>query len=150
MGENFRKFTIEMEWKQDGYRMWKHGAEEVTCFVESYKEKRSIYLGVVNLLPSAVLAEEQGGEYHLLLLGAAEGELLHRDFGVFRVNRRGQGSLFCKFTGPELECYSHCLLVAIQDGEHGICRRRRGPGLGRSPGQMGEPDGHGELHPGQR
>ena len=68
--------------------------DAANCIVETYKNKRSVYFAVSNLLPSDVLMREYNKEYHLLLIGVDEGELIHKDFGVFHVNSAGEGSLF--------------------------------------------------------
>ena len=96
-----------------GYRLWKRGRQSVVCVFETYKEKRAVYFSVSNLLPSSVLLREEGREYHLILLGSSDGEIIHMDFGVFSVNPRGEGLLRRKFTGPPLSCYTHCLLAAL-------------------------------------
>lgn len=113
MRGDYRKFTVEMELMNDSYRLWKHGMDGVVCMVESYKEKRSVYFAVSNLLPSASLMAEEDKEYHLMLMGVDEGELIHRDFGPFFVNQKGEGSFFRKFAGPPLESYTHCLFLTV-------------------------------------
>lgn len=113
MSGDYRKFNIEMKREISGYRLWKRGMDNAACIIESYKDKRSVYFAVSNLLPSAVLLQEENKEYHLILLGASEGEVIHKDFGTFFVNTRGEGSFFKKFTGPAVECYTHCLLVVL-------------------------------------
>lgn len=118
MAGDYQKVRIEMERVSSDYRLWKRAADSVACIAETYKNKRSMFFAASNLLPSAVLLREENKEYHLLLIGAESGELIHKDFGAFYVNHQGEGSLFKKFTGPALECYSHCLLVAVeQDSE---------------------------------
>lgn len=117
MGGEYKKYLVEMQLQGDGYRLWKHGADAALCFVETYKDKRAIYFSAANLYPSTQLMSEAGKEYHLLLLGSADGKLLHKDFGSFVVGRKGEGSIFKKFTGPEITCYTHCLLLALaRDG----------------------------------
>ncbi len=115
---DYRKFIIEVRRAHRGFRLWKRGMDAANCIVETYKNKRSVYFAVSNLLPSDVLMREYNKEYHLLLIGVDEGELIHKDFGVFHVNSAGEGSLFKKFTGPSIECYTHCLLVTLskEDG----------------------------------
>lgn len=110
---DYRKFIIEMERVTSGYRLWKRGLDTVNCVVETYKNKRSVYFAASNVLPSEVLMREAKKEYHLLLLGVDEGELIHKDFGVLYINSAGEGSLFKKFTGPAIACYTHCLVVAL-------------------------------------
>ncbi|WP_425755448.1 hypothetical protein ACPW7J_13585 [Ihubacter sp. rT4E-8] len=112
MSSDYRKYTVQMELAPDRFRLWKHGMDRAVCVLETYKEKRSVYFAVSNLLPSRALAEEEK-EYHLILMGADNGELIHRDFGVFSVNQSGEGSFFKKFDGPVLSNYTHCLLVAV-------------------------------------
>ncbi len=114
---DYRKFVIEMERESRGYRLWKRGTDNAVCIVESYKNKRSIYFAVSNLLPSSTLIREKNREYHVLLLGVEDGELVHRDFGPFYVNHQGEGSVFKKFTGPSIECYTHCLFVALKPSD---------------------------------
>ena len=114
---DYRKFIIEVKRVHTGYRLWKRGMDAVTCMAETYKNKRSIYFAASNLLPSEVLMREYAREYHLILIGVDEGGLIHQDFGVFHVNSAGDGSLFKKFSGPSIECYTHCLLVTLhRDG----------------------------------
>ena len=91
---------------------YQKGIDDVVCVLETYKEKRSLFFSVSNLLPSHYLKTEYKREYHVLLLGADESGVIHRDFGSFYVDQRGEGSFFQKFTGPELSSYTHCLLVA--------------------------------------
>ncbi len=114
MSGEYRKFNIEIKRENPGYRLWKRGMDGAACVMESYKNKRSVYFAVSNLMPSAVLLREENKEYHLVLLGVFEGEIIHEDFGAFFVNHHGEGSLFKKFTGPDLECYTHCLLVVLE------------------------------------
>ena len=114
---DYRKFVIEMKRECSNYRLWKRGTDQAVCVVETYKNKRSIYFAVSNLLPSSALVREEDREYHLLLLGVDDGELIHRDFGPFYVNHQGEGSLFKKFTGVPIECYTHCLFVALNPAE---------------------------------
>lgn len=109
MGGDYRKFTVEMQLMNDEYRLWRSGIDGSTCIVESYKDKRSLYFAVSNLLPSASLLSQGNREYRLILMGVDEGEIIHRDFGSFFVDQKGDGSFFKKFTGPTLECYTHCL-----------------------------------------
>lgn len=118
MRGDYRKFTVEMELRDESYRLWKRGIDGAVCVVESYREKRSVYFAVSNLLPSASLMSEEDKEYHLMLMGVDEGELIHRDFGPFFVNQKGEGSFFRKFGGPPLDCYTHCLFLAV-DRESG-------------------------------
>lgn len=113
MGGKYKKYMIPMELKEEKYRLWRRGVDEIVCFAETYREKRSLYFSVTNLQPSTVLMEQAGREYHLVLLGSEGGELLHKDFGVFFVNRKGDGGVFKKFSGPDIECYTHCLLVSL-------------------------------------
>lgn len=117
MRGNYQKFEINMTMENDGFRLWKNGQNEGVCILETYKEKRSLFLSVKNLLPSKELLETRKGEYHALLLGAEEGNLLYKDFGVFHVDGNGEGSFFQKFSGAEIFCYTHCLLVAVCDGQ---------------------------------
>ena len=112
MGGGYKKFSVVMELMNDEYRLWKNGMDKVVCTVETYKEKRSVFLSVNNLLPSAAILSESNREYRVILMGVDEGELIHRDFGTFFVNQKGDGTMFKKFTGPSLECYTHCILVA--------------------------------------
>lgn len=107
MGGDYRKFTVEMQLMNDEYRLWRSGIDGSTCIVESYKDKRSLYFAVSNLLPSASLLSQGNREYRLILMGVDEGEIIHRDFGSFFVDQKGDGSFFKKFTGPTLECYTH-------------------------------------------
>lgn len=116
MSSDYRKFTVPVEHAAQGFRLWKHGLDRAVCTLETYKEKRSVYFAASNLLPSGVLAEDQR-EYHLILMGAEDGQVIHRDFGVFHVNQSGEGSLFKKFDGAPLSVYTHCLLAAV--GEDG-------------------------------
>ncbi len=109
----YRKYAVQVEYAAEGYRLWKHGMDRAVCVLETYREKRSVYFAAVNLLPSTVLAQEEK-EYHLVLLGAWDGQVIHRDFGAFSVNQSGEGSFFKKFDGPELAAYTHCLLVAAK------------------------------------
>ena len=113
MAGDYRKYSVEMKGGEVGYRLWKRGRQSVVCVFETYKEKRAVYFSVSNLLPSSVLLREEGREYHLILLGSSDGEIIHMDFGVFSVNPRGEGLLRRKFTGPPLSCYTHCLLAAL-------------------------------------
>lgn len=113
MAGDYRKIKIEMQRTCEGYRLWKRAMDGVICVAETYKNKRSIYFAVSNLLPSQVLMQEDGKEYHLLLLGVDQGEVIHKDFGVFYVNHRGEGVLFKKFAGPSIDCYSHCIFAAV-------------------------------------
>ena len=111
MKGNYQKFVINMERQTDAYRLWKHGSDEVVCVLETYREKRSVFFSVQNLLPSNYLHKDKSGAYHVVLLGAENGQLLHEDFGVFHVSQNGEGTFFQKFTGPALSSYTHCLLV---------------------------------------
>lgn len=113
MAGDYRKYSVEMKGGEVGYRLWKRGRQSVVCVFETYKEKRAVYFSVSNLLPSSVLLREEGREYHLILLGSSDGEIIHMDFGVFSVNPRGEGLLRRKFTGLPLSCYTHCLLAAL-------------------------------------
>lgn len=113
MSGEYRKYTVEMELESSEYRLWKRGMDSCICMAESYKTKRSIYFSVTNFLPSENLIESGGREYHLVMIGAENGNLIHRDFGAFYINQRGEGNFFKKFDGPELECYTHCLLLAV-------------------------------------
>ena len=83
MGGDYRKFTVEMQLMNDEYRLWRSGIDGSTCIVESYKDKRSLYFAVSNLLPSASLLSQGNREYRLILMGVDEGEIIHRDFGSF-------------------------------------------------------------------
>lgn len=112
MGGGYKKYTVIMEVMNDEYRLWKNGMDKVVCTVETYKEKRSAFLSVANLLPSTTILTEMGREYKVILMGVDDGQLIHRDFGTFFVNQKGEGNLFKKFTGPSLDCYTHCILVA--------------------------------------
>lgn len=120
MGGDYRKFTVEMELMNDEYRLWRNGIDGSTCIVESYKDKRSLYFSVSNLLPSASLLSQGNREYRLILMGADEGEIIHRDFGSFFVDQKGDGSFFKKFSGPALEAYTHCILVSSDRKDGGI------------------------------
>lgn len=120
MGGDYRKFTVEMQLMNDEYRLWRSGIDGSTCIVESYKDKRSLYFAVSNLLPSASLLSQGNREYRLILMGVNEGEIIHRDFGSFFVDQKGDGSFFKKFTGPALECYTHCLLVSADRADGSI------------------------------
>lgn len=111
MSSDYRKYTVPMEYAAEGFRLWKHGVDRAVCVLETYREKRSVYFAVSNLLPSRLLSEQKK-EYHLMLLGASDGELIHRDFGTFTVNQSGEGSFFKKFGGAPLSAYTHCLLAA--------------------------------------
>ena len=71
-------------------------------------------------LPSASLLSQGNREYRLILMGVDEGEIIHRDFGSFFVDQKGDGSFFKKFTGPTLECYTHCLLVSADRADGSI------------------------------
>lgn len=113
MSSEYRKYTVPMGRAAEGFRLWKHGVDRAVCVLETYRGKRSVYFAVSNLLPSRLLAEEEK-EYHLMLLGASEGQLIHRDFGVFTVNQSGEGSFFKKFDGAPLSAYTHCLLAAAR------------------------------------
>ena len=84
MSSDYRKYTVPMEYAAEGFRLWKHGVDRAVCVLETYREKRSVYFAVSNLLPSRLLSEQKK-EYHLMLLGASDGELIHRDFGTFTV-----------------------------------------------------------------
>lgn len=119
MEGEYRKFQIKMEYMTDKYRLWKKGRDGCICFMESYKDKRAVYLAVSNFLPSGDLYAEEEKKYCLLLLGANEGEIIYRDFGEFFVGSDGEGSLFKKFTGEGLECFTHCLLVVTAEGRRG-------------------------------
>ncbi|MGN0659875.1 MAG: hypothetical protein ACI4LA_09735 [Emergencia sp.] len=112
MGSDYRKYNVEMRWQCQDFRMWKRGIDRAVCVLETYRDKRSVYFAASNLLPSENLAEERK-EYHFVMMGAEDGGLLHRDFGVFSVNQSGEGSLWQKFDGPSLSCYTHCLLLAL-------------------------------------
>lgn len=114
MRGEYVKYKVEMELMNDQYRMWKGSGDENVCMLESYKEKRSIYFAVGNLLPSSSLAADGNREYRLILMGVSEGELVHKDFGSFFVSPRGDGNFYRKFGGPELTCYTHCILVASE------------------------------------
>lgn len=117
MGSEYKKYMVEMKLQEGKYRLWKHGVDMATCFVETYKNKRSIYFSVTNLQPSALLLSEAGREYHLVLLGSDDGQLLHKDFGPFFVSHKGEGGVFKKFAGPEITCYTHCLFLTLdRDG----------------------------------
>lgn len=120
MGGDYRKFTVEMQLMNDEYRLWRSGIDGSTCIVESYKDKRSLYFAASNLLPSASLLSQGNREYRLILMGVDDGEIIHRDFGSFFVDQKGDGSFFKKFTGPALECYTHCLLVSADRGDGSI------------------------------
>lgn len=113
MAGDYRKYNVEMKGGEVGYRLWKRGRQSAVCVFETYREKRAVYFFVSNLLPSSVLLRENDREYHLILLGSKDGEIIHLDFGVFSVNPRGEGLLRKKFTGPPLSCYTHCLLAAL-------------------------------------
>lgn len=112
MHRNYEKFEINLELKSDEFRLWKNGQNEAICALETYKEKRSIFVSVCNLRPSSELYGEGKGTYHVVLLGEEDDHLLHRDFGTFHVGQNGEGSFFQKFDGPELSCYTHVLLLA--------------------------------------
>lgn len=114
MSSDYRKFTVPMEHAAEGFRLWKRGLDRAVCTLETYKEKRSVYFAASNLLPSGVLAEDRR-EYHLILMGAENGQIIHRDFGVFHVNQSGEGSFFGKFDGAPLSAYTHCLLAAVRE-----------------------------------
>lgn len=111
MSSEYRKYTMPVEYAAEGFRLWKNGIDRAVCVLETYREKRSVYFAASNLLPSRLLAEDKK-EYHLVLLGALDGEIIHRDFGVFTVNQSGEGSFFKKFDGVPITAYAHCLLVA--------------------------------------
>ena len=112
MQGNYRKISVKMKLIDRDYLLWKKGFGEAVCVLETYKDKRSIYFTVSNLLPSRFLLADDGKAYHLLLMGVEDGQLIHLDFGPFHVNQKGEGSFFKKFSGAELACYTHCLLVA--------------------------------------
>ncbi len=119
MGGDYRKFTVEMQLMNDEYRLWRSGIDGSTCIVESYKDKRSLYFAVSNLLPSASLLSQGNREYRLILMGVDEEKLFIRISDLFcRPKRRRQ--LFKKFTGPTLECYTHCLLVSADRADGSI------------------------------
>lgn len=118
MTREYRKFKIEMEYKTKEYRLWQKGFDDNLCILESYKDKRSVYFEVSNLLPSSDLHTNGRKAYHILLLGEDDGEVIYKDFGEFHVGIKGSGSFFKKFKGPEIECYTHCLLIAL-DEENG-------------------------------
>lgn len=113
MAGDYRKYSVEMTGTECRYRLWKRGRQSAVCVLEAYREKKAVYFSVSNLLPSSVLLREEGREYHLILLGSRNGEIIHMDFGVFSVNPRGEGLLRRKFSGPPLSCYTHCLLAAL-------------------------------------
>lgn len=112
MQDKYQKFIINMRLENEDFRLWKNGIEETVCILETYKEKRSIYFSVSNLLPSETLYAQDGLFYHVLLLGTDQGKIIHKDFGEFRVNQSGEGSFFQKFSGVPISCYTHCLLTA--------------------------------------
>lgn len=114
MSGDYRKYAVEMALTGSEYRLWKKGADNCVCVVESYKSKRSIYFAVSNLLSSSSLQTNGGREYHLVLIGAEDGQLIHRDFGAFFINQKGEGSFFKKFEGAPLECYTHCLFLGVE------------------------------------
>ncbi len=115
MDGNYQKFEIHMRRESDEYCLWKNGQNEVFCILETYKEKRSAYFSVTNLLPTTAMKSDGRMEYRFLMLGSHDGEMIHRDFGEFFVNQNGEGSFFQKFSGPAISCYTHCLLVASKE-----------------------------------
>lgn len=115
MGGEYQKYTVKMSMEVSDYRLWKNVTGDCVCVVESYKSKRSIYFAVSNLLSSSGLLTDYGKEYHLMLMGADEGELIYKDFGAFYINQRGEGSFFKKFDGPQLSCYTHCLFLVVEN-----------------------------------
>jgi len=115
MGGNYQKIEIQMTRESDEYRLWKKGQDEVICILETYKDKRSVYFSVTNLLPPTAMKSEGQMEYRFLMLGSHDGEMIHQDFGEFYVNQSGEGSFFQKFYGPPLSSYTHCLLVATKE-----------------------------------
>ena len=83
------------------------------------KIKDPYIFAVSNLLPSASLLSQGNREYRLILMGVDEGELFIGISDLFcRPKRRRQ--LFKKFTGPTLECYTHCLLVSADRADGSI------------------------------
>ncbi len=119
MTREYRKFKIEMEYMTDEYRLWQKGFDDSLCILESYKDKRSVYFEVSNLLPSSDLHTSGRKAYHFLLLGVENGEVIYKDFGEFHIERNGSGSFFKKFKGADIECYTHCLLIVLNE-ENGV------------------------------
>lgn len=119
MRGDYRKYTVDMKLQNESFRLWKRGIDGAVCVLESYREKRSVYFAVSNLLPSASLMAEGNREYRLILMGVDEGKVIHRDFGSFFVNQKGEGSFFRKFGGLPVTSYTHCLLLAVdrEDGK---------------------------------
>lgn len=117
MSGKYRKYQVEMCDFKDEYRLWKAGFDSVFCQLESYKEKRSIYIAVKNLYPSKDLYSEKRQTYKTILLGECNGEIIHQEFEGPYVDRKGEGSFYKKFTGEDIEKYQWCLLMAVNEAD---------------------------------
>ncbi len=128
MAEKYQKFDLIMELENPDYRLWKKGPRQLLCRLETYKEKRALFFRAENLLPLSTAEGKYGREYHLLLMGSHDGQVVHQDFGPVRVTQNGEGSLFQKFTGAPLDCYTHVLLTIVDEkGQAEILCRQETP-----------------------
>lgn len=117
MSGKYRKYQVDMCDFRDEYRLWKVGFDSIICQLESYKEKRSVYIGVKNLYPSKDLYAEKRQLYKTVLLGECNGEIIHQEFEGPYVDKRGEGTLYKKFTGDDIDKYQWCLLMAVGESE---------------------------------
>ena len=113
MKGKYKKIEIKMHRESDAYRLWKKRAEETVCYLESYKEKRSLQFHAENLLPSRTLMETEGKEYHLVLVGEEDGEVIHKDFGEIFAEQMGAVQFFQIFEGHDIEAYQFCIFCAV-------------------------------------
>lgn len=115
MDGKYRKYQVEMCDFSEDYRLWKAGFDSIFCQLESYKDKRSIYIAVKNLYPSKDLYHEKNQVYKTILIGECDGSIIHQEFEGPFVDRKGEGSFYKKFTGDDIDRYQWCILLAVND-----------------------------------
>lgn len=118
MQRNYRKIMVEMERESDVWNFKDGPTSKPVCYVESYKDKRAVFFQGNNLL--------QGVNYHLVLIGSVQGNVLHRNFGPFRVHKGGELQCYKVFHGETLENYEFCLIcVERENGQMDIVYKGR-------------------------
>ncbi len=118
MRGNYRKIMVEMECESDLWNFREGIVSKPVCYVESYKDKRAVFFQGYNLF--------QGVNYHLILIGSAQGDVLHQNFGPFHVKKDGELRCYKVFYGEALEKYEFCLICAEQnDGQMDIVYKGR-------------------------
>ena len=107
MRGNYRKIMVEMERQTDVWNFREKHVSKPVCYVESYKDKRAVFFQGCDLF--------QGVNHHLILIGSAQGNVLHQSFGPFRVQQDGELRCYKVFRGEDLESYEFCLVCVEQE-----------------------------------